>query len=178
MAVFVCLVRAIGPRTHEVMTMADLRAGCQRAGLEDVSTFGNTGNLLCRSTEKPQAVRRLVQDVVDGFGLEKWCDVFVRTRRQMATVVGANPFPEAALERPSQVGVCVFQKTPRWPDWIGSHSGPHRLATVGATLVVDYPQGDATPQIDIEKRIGARMTQRNWRVFATLAERAAALDKS
>jgi uncharacterized protein (DUF1697 family) len=177
MAVFVCLVRAIGPASHAVMSMADLRAGCEAAGLEDVATHGNTGNLICRSRKRAHAVRRMVQDVLDGFGIGETCEVFVRTPVQMAHVVSANPFPDAAAERPQHVGVCVFHNSPRWPAWVKDYEGPPRLATVGAHLVVDYPGGVASG-FDVEKRIGARMTQRNWRVFASLAEKAAALDKS
>jgi hypothetical protein len=42
--------------------------------------------------------------------------------------------------------------------------------------VVDYPNMTGGP--NIEKLVGARMTQRNWRVFASLAEKAAALAAS
>lgn len=178
MAVFICLVRAIGPATHAVMPMANLRAGCEAAGLEDVVTHGNTGNLICRSRQSQHAVRRLVQGVVDGFGIGQSCEVFVRTPVQMSTVVETDPFPDAAQERPQHLGVCVFHNSPRWPAWVKSYEGPQRLATVGAHLVVDYPDGPVGPRLDIEKRIGARMTMRNWRVFASLAEKAAALDKS
>jgi uncharacterized protein (DUF1697 family) len=174
MAVFVCLLRAIGPATHALMSMADLRAGCEAAGLTDVATHGNTGNLICRSTRSPRAVRGLVQQVVEGFGLPPACEVFVRTPRQMAFVVDTNPFPEAVIERPQHVGVCSFHNAPRWPAWVKDYEGPHRLATIGAHLIVDYPDGNASG-LDIERRIGARMTQRNWRVFASLAEKAAAL---
>lgn len=176
MGVFVCLVRAIGPGTHELMSMADLREACEARGLTDVATHGNTGNLICRSTKSPRAVRALVQEAVDGFGLPASCEVFVRTPAQLAYVVDANPFPEAAAERPQHVGVCSFHNSPRWPAWLASYAGPHRLATVGAHLVVDYPDGEATrPVLDVEKKIGARMTMRNWRVFATLSGKAAAL---
>jgi uncharacterized protein (DUF1697 family) len=177
MAIYVCLVRAIGPSTHARMSMADLRTGCQAAGLEDVTTYGNTGNLICRSAGSPRALRALVQQVVDGFGLPAACEVFVRTPRQMAFVVDTNPFPDAARDHPQHVGVCSFHNAPRWPAWVRRYDGPQRLATVGAHLVVDYPDGDASG-LDFEKRVGARMTQRNWRVFAKLAEKAAALDKS
>lgn len=178
MAVFICLVRAIGPGTHRLMSMADLRAGCEVVGLAEVATHGNTGNLICRSKKSPHAVRALVQGVVDGFGLPASCEVFVRTPRQMSFVVEANPFSDAARERPQHVGVCAFHNSPHWPAWVRSHDGPHRLATIGAHLVIDYPDGPTGPRLDIEKRIGARMTMRNWRVFAALAGKAAALDKS
>ncbi len=176
MAVYVLLIRAIGPETHRRMSMAGLRAACEARGLEEVATHGNTGNLICRSKKSPRALRALVQEVVDGFGLAPRCEVFVRTPVQMRSVLEANPFPEAVADHPQHVGVCSFHSSPRWPAWIRSYAGPQRLATIGAHLVVDYPGGVASG-FDIEKRIGARMTQRNWRVFAALAEKAAALDK-
>jgi uncharacterized protein (DUF1697 family) len=173
MAVFVCLLRAIGPITHARMSMAALREGCEAAGLSDVATVGNTGNILCRSKKSPHAVRRLVQDVVDSFGIGPMCEVFVRTPAQMAHVVASNPFPEATADHPSRVGVCMFHKSPRWPAAITTYEGPEEMATVGAHLVVDYPTMTNGP--NVEKLVGARMTQRNWRVFENLAGKAAAL---
>ena len=175
MAVYVCLLRAIGPATHPLMSMAALRQGCQAAGLEDVTTHGNTGNVICRSAKSVDEVRTLVQRIVDGFGIKS--EVFVRTPRQMTAVLRANPFPDAARERPGEVGVCSFNKSQRWPRAVEEFSGPQRLATMGAHLIVDYPAG-VTAGLDVEKLVGARMTQRNWRVFATLAEKAAALQRA
>jgi uncharacterized protein (DUF1697 family) len=175
MAVYVCLLRAIGPETHARMSMAALRERAEAAGLSDVSTHGNTGNLICRSAKSVAEVRTLVQRVVDGFGIKS--EVFVRTPRQMAAVVRANPFPDAARDRPAEVGVCSFHDTLRWPAALKAYDGPQRLATVGAHLIVDYPGGIAGG-LNVEKLAGARMTMRNWRVFATLAEKAAALQRA
>jgi uncharacterized protein (DUF1697 family) len=177
MAVYVLLLRAIGPATHSKMSMAALREGCEAAGFSDVTTVGNTGNVICRSTKSPLAVRKLAQEVVNGFGLGPSVEVFVRTPVQMAFVVETNPFPDAAQDRPAEVGVCCFHNSPRWPAAIRNHPGPQKLATVGANLIVDYPGGNASG-FNVEKIVGARMTQRNWRVFANLAEKAAALAKS
>lgn len=176
MAVYVCLLRAIGPETHARMSMAALRERCEAAGLREVSTVGNTGNVICRSEMSAVGVRKLVQTVVDGFGIRS--EVFVQTPRQMQMVVWANPFPDAARERPAEVGVCSFHRTPQWPAEVRGFSGPQRLATVGAHLVVDYPAGISGGRLDIEKMIGARMTMRNWRVFANIAEKAAQLAKA
>lgn len=175
MAVYVLLLRAIGPVTHAKMSMAALRDRLAEAGLADVKTVGNTGNVLCRSTKSPIAVRKLAQSVVDSFGIGPSCEVFVRTPVQMAHVVANNPFPEASADHPAQVGVCAFHNAPRWPAAITRHDGPQKLATVGATLVVDYGGQISVAQLNIEKMAGARMTQRNWRVFASLAEKAAAM---
>ena len=172
MAVFVCLLRAIGPVTHAKMSMAALREGCAAAGFENISTVGNTGNLLLTSKGTAASVRETVQEVVDGFGIRS--EVFVRTPRQLAAVVAANPFPDAAKDHPAALGVCFFHSTPQWPDWLRHYEGPEALATVTSHLVIDYHSPTAVWKLDVEKRLGKKMTQRNWRVTANLAERSRA----
>ncbi|RYE49544.1 MAG: DUF1697 domain-containing protein [Hyphomicrobiales bacterium] len=177
MPAYVALIRAIGPVTHARMKMAALRDACAAAGLDDVSTVGNTGNIILRSTLTRAEVRTLVQGAVDGFGLGPANEVFVVKPKDMATVVEANPFPEVAAERPSELGVCSFHRAPDWMplrDW----DGPELLQMVGAHLIVAYPRGIGTSKLNIEKRLGARMTQRNWTVFAGLAAKGAALAKA
>lgn len=174
MRAYVALIRAIGPATHARMRMAALRDACAAAGLEDVATVGNTGNVLFRSGQTEAAVRRLVQDAVAGFGLGPNIEVFINTPRKMAAVVRANPFPEAVADHPAEVGVCTFHKVPDWTP-ILAWPGPERVATVGGHLVVDYPNGGASTKLRIEKLLGVSMTQRNWTVFTGLAAKAAAL---
>jgi uncharacterized protein (DUF1697 family) len=178
MAVFVLLLRAIGPGTHERMSMAALREGCESAGFSDVVTVGNTGNLILRSRTSAAATRKAVQAVVEGFGLGPSVEVFVRTPRQMQMVVWASPFPDAAEDHPAYVGVCSFHKTPSWAG-LKAHEGPMKFATSGAHLIRDAGRDGAYVRgVNVEKMIGARMTERNWRVFKGLAEKAAALAKT
>lgn len=177
MAVFVALIRAIGPVTHAKMKMAALRDACVAAGLEDVSTVGNTGNVIFRTGHTLAAARKIMQDAVDGFGLGLANEVFVVKPRDMAAVVKANPFPEVAAERPHELGVCSFHKAPDWSPLDG-WDGPELLETVGAQLIVAYPKGISATKLNIEKRLGARMTQRNWTVFAGLADKAAELARA
>ena len=174
MAVYVCLLRAIGPATHAKMSMAALRERCAAIGLSDVTTVGNTGNVICRSSKSAAVVRREVQKVVDGFGIRS--EVFVRTARQMMMVVWADPFPEAVADHPSYVGVCSFHKTPSWAG-LKDYKGSMPWATSGAHLIRDAGDGTGIGQFNVEKIIGAKMTERNWRVFKGLAEKATALGK-
>lgn len=174
MPAYVALIRAIGPVTHAKMKMAALRDACAAAGLDDVSTVGNTGNVIFRSTHTLAEVRKLVQGAVDGFGLGPANEVFVVKPGDMAAVVAANPFPEVAAERPHELGVCSFHRAPDWApvlDW----PGPELVKAVGTQLIVAYPAKLRGSKLKIEKALGARMTQRNWTVFAALAAKAAAL---
>ena len=174
MAVYVLLLRAIGPGTHAKMGMADLRKGCEDAGFTDVTTVGNTGNVICRSSKTADQVRATAQKVVDRFGIRS--EVFVRTPRQMQIVLRADPFPAAVKDHPSYVGVCSFHKTPSWKG-LEAYKGPMAWTTSGAHLIRDAGDGTGIGQFNIEKLTGAKMTERNWRVFANLAEKAAALAK-
>ena len=119
MAIHVALIRAIGPVTHAKMRMGPLRDACAAAGLDDVVTVGNTGNILCRSEQSPAAVRRQLQAVVGSFGLDN--AVFLDTPRRMAAVVAANPFPETAAERPRELGWQGVFRIP--PGQSGNQSG-------------------------------------------------------
>ncbi len=179
MAVYVGLIRAIGPVTHAKMKMAALREACEEAGLADAATVGNTGNVIFRMKGSAEAARKALQAVVDGFGLGPANEVFIRTPAEMAEVVAANPFPEAAAERPSEIGVSSFHVAPAdWTPITRDYRGPEEIAAVGAHLVVAYVPGAApASKLQIEKALGARMTQRNWKVFAGLAEKAASLAK-
>jgi hypothetical protein len=175
MAVFVLLLRAIGPETHKKMSMAALRGALETIGLSDVTTAGNTGNVICRSSKSAATVRREAQKVVDGFGIKS--EVFIRTPRQMMMVVWANPFPEAAEDHPSYVGVCSFHKTPSWAG-LKMYKGPMPWKTSGAHLIRDAGDGTGIGGFNVEKVVGATMTERNWRVFKGLAEKATALAKT
>jgi len=174
MAVYVALVRAIGPVTHAVMKMGALREACAAAGLDDVSSVGNTGNLIFRSGHPPAEARKIVQGAVNSFGLGPANEVFVQTPSDMDKVVKANPFPEVAAERPSELGVCSFHQAPEWGP-VKNWDGPELVEMVGAHLIVAYPKGISGSKLNVEKLLGAKMTQRNWKVFAGLAEKAAAL---
>ncbi len=53
---YVALLRAINVGGSSLMKMADLRARCEALGLQDVSTYIQTGNVLFSSSEGAAAV--------------------------------------------------------------------------------------------------------------------------
>ena len=169
MAAWVALIRAIGPVTHAKMKMAALREACVEAGLADVETVGNTGNIVLASHLPRDAVRDLVQSVVAGFGLDN--EVFLRDPQEMAAVIAADPFPEHARTFPAALGVCSFHAAPDWTPVVRDYRGPERVAVIGTHLVVAY-EAITGSRLRIEKLLGTTMTMRNWTVFARLADKA------
>jgi uncharacterized protein (DUF1697 family) len=176
MRTYIALIRAIGPLTHAKMPMAGLRDACTHAGFAEVSTVLATGNLLLRSGESRAAVLKKLRTIVNGFGLDN--AVVLRTPRELAQVVAANPFPDA-VPRGSEFAVFFLAEPARDTGWIGEHSGPERLRLVGIDLYVDYSDGvSASPltPAKIEKRLGVVTTFRNWNTVTKLVVAAGKLD--
>lgn len=174
MAVFVVLLRAIGPATHKIMGMADWRAAAEAEGFEGPETYLATGNMIVEATGTVSEVAKRMDSVVQRCGLGAGNKAFVRKPATLRRLVKANPFPDAAAQRPSQIGI-HFMAAAR-PDfgWIDDYLDEEPIHIEGNHVIVDY--GDAKGQSLrlsglIEKRSGAA-TARNWNTLKGLAQRA------
>jgi uncharacterized protein (DUF1697 family) len=165
---YVALLRGIGPATHPTMPLPALAERCAAAGLNDVVSVGNTGNLVFESEQSQAPVEAIVTEAVRSFGLGN--EVFTRTRRQLQMLVQLAPFPDAAAERPAKLGVCFFHKDPRWPDAYKSYPGPERLQMFSNHLIVDYGGQISVSRLTVDKTVGQKMTQRNWTTILRIAE--------
>jgi uncharacterized protein (DUF1697 family) len=179
--VYIALLRAIGPATHAKMPMADLREGCVAAGLKDVATYINTGNVICRSAALAPTVRRKIAGVLARFGLAN--DVFIRTPAELQSVVKANPFPEAAAARPNHLVALFLHENPdaQLAAALSAHKGPEKIVCVGREVYVDYVEGVGKSKIApgvIERRLKLSGTARNWNTVLTLEAMARAAGKA
>lgn len=175
MAGWIALIRAIGPKTHKLMSMADLRAAAEAQGLQEVRTLLATGNLLFASRKGKASLQRLLEDVLTGFGLElPENTVFLLTPEEVQAVIAAVPFPDAAQDTPSRL-LYVATATPlddaakaRIATW---DRGPERLRACGSGLYIDYAEGVGASQLTpkrLETLLGQPGTGRNWNTLNKL----------
>ena len=172
MTVYVALLRAIGPGTHEVMRPSALRDKAEEAGFIDPVNYLATGNLIFGSGKGAAAVKREITALVESFGLTT-SEVFIATRSEIEKIVAADPFLAATTDHPAQVGVCLFHEALDWPPAMMKPAGLEKVAAVGRALVIDYGAAAATvpSKLNVEKLAGARMTQRNWNTILGVWER-------
>ena len=170
MTVYVALLRAIGPVSHAIMRPAALRDKAEAAGFTDPVNYLATGNLIFGSTKPAAQVKTEITALVEGFGLTT-SEVFIATRRDIGRIVEADPFPRAAKDHPSRIGVCFFHGRIDWPEALLRPAGPETVTAVGSALVIDYGPGDAPSKLNPEKLAGARMTQRNWNTVLGIWQR-------
>lgn len=98
MASWVALLRAVNVGGTGKLSMADLKAVCEAAGLTQVRTYIASGNVVFASDSSEQDIGSLIEA-----GLESCVGhvarVLVRTAAEMADIVVRNPFPDAPGDR-------------------------------------------------------------------------------
>lgn len=175
MAVFIVLLRAIGPITHKIMSMAQWREGVAKAGFVRPETYLATGNMIVEGSGTLAQITEDMNKIVLRLGLAANSRAIVRTPEQLEAVFEANPLPEAASARPSQMGVyCFADEAPDF-SWVKDYTGPEKLRVVQQHLVIDYNGRVSDSRLlgAVERKSGVA-TARNWNTLRGLVERSAA----
>ena len=175
MSVFVVMLRAIGPVTHKIMSMAQWREAVAGAGFDNPETYVATGNMIVNGDDTPVGATRRMDAIVRDLGLGPGNKAILRTPRQLQTLLKADPFPEGSAKRPSEIGVYFFAGARPDFDWVKDYAGPEHIHVEGQHLVVDYDgrQSNSRLPVIIEKKSGT-VTARNWNTLRALAERSTA----
>jgi len=175
---WVCLLRAVNLGKRNQVSMPILRQVLSDAGFTDVATYVQSGNVVARSSHRsPATVAERVRDLVKAeFGLD--VPVVVRTPEQLERVVAANPFPQAAAERPNILHVMFLGGVPK-PEAVRTLHSDETTRDVcrvdGDNLYIDYGHGVHGNRLSaayLSRRLGLDGTARNWRTVTTLAEMA------
>jgi uncharacterized protein (DUF1697 family) len=169
------LLRGINVGGNRRVPMEQLRALATGLGLEEVSTFIASGNLLFTSAEDPRALEpKLEAAIEEAFGF--FVDVLVRTADAWDTLAASNPFTDAATARANLLHLGLAKA----PLAVGAQAtlrgvavAPERLAVVGQALWLDYASGVArsklTPKV-LDRAVGSTVTARNWKTVSTLSK--------
>jgi uncharacterized protein (DUF1697 family) len=175
---YIILLRAIGPVTHRLMSMAQWREASEGAGFVAPETLVNTGNMIAGFDGTALEAARAMVPVLRAFGLGENVVPVVRTPALLRKLVKADPIP-AANDRPAETGVYFFAAARPDFGWIADHDGPEDIHIVAGHLVVDFSRdvAQAGKLIRlIDKNCGTN-TARNWNTTRKLAERCTAREK-
>ena len=151
-----------------------LIGAAEAAGFSDARTLLASGNLVFEAGGVPGDVieQRLHAAVERLHGLKS--EVFARDVTALSAVIAANPFADAAEDRPSRL-VVTFHREPFPQPLLTAlaerHPGPERLAAVGRELFIDFPNGQADSAL-VPAMTRLRFPQgtgRNWNTVVKLA---------
>jgi uncharacterized protein (DUF1697 family) len=179
--VFIALLRAINVGGTGKLPMKDLKAACEKAGLEHVSTYIASGNIVFASEKSATAVKSLIAGLLrDHFGLIK-NHTLIRVPEDLANVIARNPFAEAAKARPNLLMVNFLDDHPPAgaAAALAAYDGLERLHLDRNHLYVDYREGVARSKLTpafLDKALKVPATARNWNTTNKLLEMARALE--
>lgn len=174
---WVALLRGINVGGGKKVPMARLRELLTGLGHENVATYVQSGNAVFDAAERDaeRVAREIERAIEDEFGFD--VRISMRTREQLAAVVAANPFPEAA-GAPKTLHV-LFLSDELAPDALDAVDAaafePERFALRGDELYLWLPDGigrSKLAQTMTERRLGVSVTARNWRTVEALLEMA------
>jgi uncharacterized protein (DUF1697 family) len=172
---FVALIRAINLGTNRRVGMADLRAGLEEAGYDDVATHLQSGNVVLRGGRRGSAaVAKSIEGVIRrDFGFD--ADVIVRSAAELTTVIKANPFLKPRVD-PSTLHVAFLKSAPTAAAVrkVGATDfGRDQFAIKGVEVYLRYHAGQARSRMSgtfFEKALGRPATIRTWNVVTKLGE--------
>lgn len=167
MASYVALLRAVNVGGTGKLPMSELKRLCEEAGFESVRTYIASGNVVFSSSDSPEKARSVLEKRLEDWAGSK-VDVLVRTAREMADLVEANPYPD---QPGNQVAVLFLEREPPG-DLAARVSGvaDERFTAAAREVFIHYPEGLGQSKLKFDLGVG---TTRNMNTVSKLAAMAA-----
>lgn len=168
MTTFLALLRAVNVGGTGKLPMIELKSMCEGAGFTAVRTYIASGNVVFESSKSEDKVKAALEAALLAYA-GKPVPVFVRSGEEIAQVLAANPFKEAA---PNRVMAIFLDEAPP-ADTLDHVSGrkDEQIALGTREIFVHYGEGMGQSKLKI--RAAAAGTARNLNTVAKLAEMAA-----
>ncbi|MGH8444646.1 MAG: DUF1697 domain-containing protein [Solimonas sp.] len=170
MTAFIALLRAVNVGGTGKLPMTELTSMCEAAGFAKVKTYIASGNVVFESKKSEAQVKALLEKALAAHA-GKPVGVLVRTADEMAAVLKANPFPDAAPNR--TVAIFLDAAPPKNAAEDVMHLANEDIRLGRRELYVHYGDGMVDSKLVI--RAAKAGTARNMNTVAKLTEMAAAL---
>ncbi len=165
MTIYVALLRAVNVGGTGKLPMSELRAMCADAGFTDATTYIASGNVVFSTSKSAGSVKKELEKRLLKYA-GKPVAVIVRTAKEMAAVLAANPFPTA---NPKHT-YAIFLDKPPAGDAIESSTGEsdEQLHLGKREIYVFYPSGMGRSKLKIPA--AREGTARNMNTLKALIE--------
>ena len=172
MNTYIILLRGVTPTGKNKVLMMPLRTALEQAGLQDVRTYIQSGNIIAGTRLSQFELERLVHDVIaKQFGGD--IVVVARTVRQFRNILNRNPFEQAD---PAKLFFTVLASKPDKhvvKEFLAPGYSPDEVRVIGDTvylLVADQYSYVKANNNYIERKLRVSATTRVYRTMAKLLE--------
>jgi uncharacterized protein (DUF1697 family) len=176
MTTFVILLRGVMPTGKNKVLMAPLRASLTNAGLAEVRTYIQSGNVIAASSLSRSEIEQLVHDAIkEDFGGN--IAVVARTAEQFRCVLERNPFGNADAPRLYFSLLASLPDPERLADFMAIDWSPEEVRIVGDAVYTRYATKLSDSSFDnnyFERKLKVVATTRNFNTMTKLVELSAA----
>ena len=171
----IALLRGINVSGRRTVHMPDLKRVVEELGFENVSTYGQSGNVIfdCRHAEAAQLGTHIEEKLSEAFGFST--NVIIRTQEELEKIIATNPLVDSAdvardklyvtflADKPDKTVASELEITP---------GADERFAIVGSEVYLYCPNGYAQTKLNnaaFEKKLRTVATTRNWKTINKLS---------
>ena len=177
MTVYVAMLRGVNVGGNS-LKMDWLRGACRDAGLQNVRTYVQSGNIVFSSRASALKLVPTLKAMIDAH-TRLPVAVVIRSAAEMANIVAANPFLKQKDIDITKLHVTFLGHSPSKPsleklDGLAGTRDEYRLVKQELYLhcPINYGQTKLS-NTAAEKALSATATTRNWKTVTTLSEMAA-----
>lgn len=177
MATYAVLLRGVNLAGKRQLPMADLRRVLESLGYTHVSTHLRSGNAIITSDDED--AERIAATIHEALAaqLSLRSAVMVRTGKELADIIAANPFPQHESE-PAKLHVAILSAQPTKAAFEAidpATFAPDEIRLGERVLYLWYPNGAGRSKLTIPAlaKMNVQATARNWNTVLALASKAA-----
>jgi uncharacterized protein (DUF1697 family) len=170
MPAYVALLRAVNVGGTGKLPMSELKAMCIAEGFRKVQTYIASGNVVFSADRSEAQIKAALEKRLKAYA-GKPVGVIVRTAKEMAAVLDANPFPDA----PPNWTCAIFLEAPPPADTLEGikNRKDEKIGLGKREIYVAYGAGMGRSKLKIPA--AANGTARNINTIAKLAKLAASI---
>jgi uncharacterized protein (DUF1697 family) len=170
MNTFIILLRGITPTGKNKVLMAPLRVALTKAGLKDVRTYIQSGNVVARSNLPIIELEKLVHEVIHkNFGGD--IAVLARTPDRFSEILKRNPFEEGDGKRLYFSLLATEPDKKLLKDFLSTDFSPDKLRYVENTIYTLYATKHSDSKFNnnyFERKLKVVATTRNLNTMTKL----------
>jgi uncharacterized protein (DUF1697 family) len=171
---YVGLLRAVNVG-GAILKMDTLREAVRSIGCDDVSTYIQSGNVICTCarTSPAKLARQIEERLAGDLGVNTI--VLVRSHQELADLAANNPFIRHGMD-PKKLHVTFLTNKPdagAARALVVPDGWPEELVVAGRHVYLHYPEGYGRSKLTnayLEKRLGVAATTRNWATVLKLRD--------
>ena len=168
-------LRGINVGGRSLLAMAELKSALTDAGLDDVRTYLQSGNVVVTpESDDPGRLGAIMEQAIEARA-ERRIRVMIRTRYELEQIVAHNPLWAPGL-KPASLHTVFMEAIPdpsRVAELDPDRSPPDQFAVSGREVYLHYPKGSGRSKLGLdyfEKVLGVVGTARNWNTVTKVSQ--------